>query len=107
MQKEDSTTMFIDVHDRTSKINDVLTHRNIKQHLTFYVQGGPGCYSCVGKDGCSIGGVHKNWLNLGPMCFTPSGAAVLHEMMHTLGMQHEDARPDRSANYPHHIRKPN
>ena len=62
--------------------------------------GGPGCYSCVGKDGCSIGGVHKNWLNLGPMCFEGAdGAVIKHEMMHTLGMQHEEDRPDRQENY--------
>jgi len=47
-----------------------------------------GCYSSVGK----VGG--KQDLNLGDGCFAPG--TIIHEMIHALGVHHEQGRTDRN-----------
>lgn len=60
-------------------------NKNIKDHLVFK-SGGKHCYSYVGK----VGGAQD--LVLGPDCRTPQ---ILHELLHALGLYHEQSRPDR------------
>lgn len=58
---------------------------NEKDRVLF-VAGSKHCYSNVGR----IGGEQK--IVLGPDCFEPQ---ILHEILHTLGLYHEQSRPDR------------
>ncbi|KAL3089284.1 hypothetical protein niasHS_007006 [Heterodera schachtii] len=81
-------------------MNNILNaHKNIEKytcvrfrnssegdHLHYY--WGYGCNSQVGRTG------GKQWISLGPGCWTVNG---VHETLHALGSNHEQSRLDRDA----------
>ncbi|KAF7634726.1 Metalloendopeptidase [Meloidogyne graminicola] len=55
-------------------------------HIHYY--WGYGCHSLVGRNG------GKQWLSLGPGCWTVN---AVHETLHALGSNHEQSRQDRDS----------
>uniref|UniRef100_A0A914KIS6 Metalloendopeptidase n=1 Tax=Meloidogyne incognita TaxID=6306 RepID=A0A914KIS6_MELIC len=55
-------------------------------HIHYY--WGYGCHSLVGRNG------GKQWLSLGPGCWTVN---AVHETLHALGSNHEQSRQDRDT----------
>ena len=54
----------------------------------FYIFKGSGCYSSVGRNG------GKQYISLGNYCVNKG--IIIHELLHTLGLYHEQGRNDRN-----------
>ncbi|XP_068082184.1 zinc metalloproteinase nas-4-like [Anabrus simplex] len=66
---------------------------NEAQHIEITSRSGAGCYSMVGRQ-VGVGGSQPVNLEY-PGCFTKIGT-IEHELLHVVGLLHEQARPDRN-----------
>lgn len=78
----------IDIAIKTinAKTNVKFKPKTNEKDFVIFKSGGEHCYSNVGR----IGG--EQFIVLNPKCRHPQ---ILHEMLHALGLYHEQSRPDR------------
>lgn len=82
------TNAIAHIEANTNAVDFVTTNYEGNDAVRFSVLNEPGCGSAVGRQG----GVQVVWLSTG--CTTGN---VIHELLHVLGMDHEQNRCDRNS----------